>query len=60
MGRMMQLVFAAGRRVGPALVGLAVLGALLGGCGGGPAADLGFSSEPAAHHLEVAAADTVT
>ena len=60
MGRMMQLVFAAGRRVGLALAGLAVLGVLLSGCGGGPAADIGFSSEPAAQHLEVAATDKVT
>ena len=60
MGRMARSIFSDGRRVGPALAGLAVLVALLAGCGGGPAADIGFSSEPATQQLEVAATDKVT
>ncbi len=60
MGRLRRSILTAGRRVGPSLAGLAVLVALLAGCGGGPAADIGFSSEPAAQHLEVAATDKVT
>ncbi len=60
MKRMMRSILSAGRRVGPALAGLAALVVLLAGCGGGPAADIGFSSEPAAQQLEVAATDKVT
>ena len=60
MARMARSILSAGRRMGPALAGLAVLVALLAGCGGGPVADIGFSSEPAAQQLEVAATDKVT
>jgi plastocyanin len=60
MARMARSMLSTRRRVGPVLAGLAVLVALLAGCGGGPAADIGFSSEPAAQQLEVAATDKVT
>ncbi len=60
MARMARSIFRVGRRVGLALAGPAMLVALLGGCGGGPAVDIGFSNEPAAQQLEVAATDKVT
>ena len=60
MMRMARSIRHAGRRVGPALAGLAVLVALLAACGGGPPADIGFSNEPAAQQLEIAATDKVT
>ena len=60
MARMARSILSVGRRVGLALAGSAMLVALLAGCGGGPAVDIGFSNEPAAQQLEVAATDKVT
>ena len=60
MERMMRSLRDAGWRVGLVLAGLPLLVALLAGCGGGPATDIGFSSEPAAQQVEVAATDKVT
>ena len=60
MARMARSFHNAGWRVGSTLAVLAVVGALLAGCGGGPPADIGFSSEPAAQQLEVTATDKVT
>ncbi len=60
MERMMRSMRNAGWRVGLVLAGLPLLVILLAGCGGGPAADIGFSGEPTTQQLEVAATDKVT